>query len=242
VNWITDPLLRAAGVAHGFGTRVCPPPPTLVRPKQVHGTRVVVLRRGVGLSAEFTGPAGRAGRAGRAGLGDVGEADAIVSEQPALPIGVVTADCVPILVATPGGRVAAVHAGWRGLAAGVIAEALSALGALAPEGIAGASAVIGPRIGTECYEVDTVVVDALARRFGDATAPALVATRPGHWQLDLALLARVDLVRSGVATQRVAALADACTACDAERFHSYRRDGPRSGRLYHWIAARPARV
>jgi YfiH family protein len=167
-----------------------------------------------------------------------GEADAIVSERPALPVGIVTADCVPVLIATPAGRVAAVHAGWRGLAAGVIGEALSALGALSPEGVAGASAVIGPRIGTACYEVDEVVVDALARRFGAATQAALIATRRGHWQLDLAKLARVDLVSGGVATQRVAALAGACTACDAERFHSYRRDGPRSGRLFHWIAAR----
>ncbi len=221
MSWITHPLLTDERVAHGFGTRTCSPPSALVRPRQVHGTRVVVLRHEQPVPAEL------------------GDADAIVSERPGLPIGIVTADCLPLLVATPQGSVAAVHAGWRGLAAGVIGEALSALAALTPDGITGASAVIGPRVGSGCYEVDAPVAEALARRFAGALDAALVATRPGHWQLDLATLARVDLLRGGVGEARVAALAGACTACDAERFHSYRRDGPRSGRLFHWIAARP---
>lgn len=219
MSWLTHPLLAAAGARHGFGTRACEPPPALLRPRQVHGTRVIVLTRAAAPARE------------------PGEADAIVSERPALPIGVVTADCLPILVATPAGPVAAVHAGWRGLAAGVIGEALAALAALAPEGLTGAAAVIGPRVGPGCYEVDAPVVEALARRFADALDGALAATRAGHWQLDLAALARADLRRAGVAEARIAALAGACTACDAERFHSYRRDGPGSGRLFHWIAA-----
>ena len=220
MSWITHPLLTEERVAHGFGTRACEPPLALVRPRQVHGTHVVVLDR--------DGPAPV----------ELGDADAVVSARPALPIGVVTADCLPLLLVTPSGCVAAVHAGWRGLAAGVIGEALSALSSLTPDGITGAAAVIGPRVGSGCYEVDAPVADALARRFAGAVDTALVATRPGHWQLDLATLACVDLVRGGVAADRVAALAGVCTACDAERFHSYRRDGPRSGRLFHWIAAR----
>lgn len=219
-GWLTHPLLGAVAAAHGFGTRGCRPPAALLRARQVHGTRVVVLRRN-GMP-----PA------------DPGEADAIVSEQESIPIGVVTADCLPILVATPAGRVAAVHAGWRGLAAGVIGEALAALASLAPEGVAGAAAVIGPRVGAGCYEVDEPVVAALARRFAGALDAALAPTRTGHWQLDLAALARVELVGAGLAAERVAALANACTACDERRFHSYRRDGPGSGRLFHWIAAR----
>jgi YfiH family protein len=219
-RWLTHPLLDGAAAGHGFGTRACRPPAALLRPRQVHGTRVVVLRR------DASPPT------------DPGEADALVSERGSLPIGVVTADCLPILVATPAGRVAAVHAGWRGLAAGVIGDALAALAALAPEGVSGAAAVIGPRVGAGCYEVDAPVVEALARRFEDALDGAIAATRAGHWQLDLAALARVDLVRAGLAPERVAALANACTACDAQRFHSYRRDGPGSGRLFHWIAAR----
>src|SRR5690606_9776250 len=114
-GWLTHPLLAAQGVAHGFGTRAATPPAALVRPRQVHGARVVVLTEAGALPEAL------------------GEADAVVSERASLPIGVVTADCLPILVATPAGRVAAVHAGWRGLAAGVIARALEALGGLAPE-------------------------------------------------------------------------------------------------------------
>ncbi|HEY8430796.1 MAG TPA: laccase domain-containing protein [Sandaracinaceae bacterium] len=220
MSWLTHALLEAAGVAHGFGTRACREPEGLVRARQVHGARVVVLTR------DAAPPA------------DPGAADALVSERPALPIGVVTADCVPILVATPAGRVAAVHAGWRGLAAGVIEAALAELAALEPEAPARAVAVIGPRIGPECYEVDAPVMDALAARHGEALDRAAAPTRAGHWQLDLAALARAALVRAGLADTRVAVLADACTACNAQRFHSHRRDGAGAGRLVHWIAAR----
>src|SRR5690606_32344349 len=142
---------------------------------------------------------------------------------------------------TPAGRVAAVHAGWRGLAAGVIEAALAELAALEPEAPARAVAVIGPRIGPECYEVDAPVMDALASRHGEALARAAAPTRAGHWQLDLAALARAALVRAGLADTRVAVLADACTACNAQRFHSHRRDGAGAGRLVHWIAARARR-
>jgi YfiH family protein len=186
-----------------------------VRPRQVHGTRVARLL-----------PA----------LHDLGDADGVVSDRPGVPIGIVTADCLPILLATPSGAVAAVHAGWRGLAAGVIDAALESLAAIAPDA-ARAVAVIGPHVAPDCYEVDAVVVDALASRFGDALARALAPTRPGHWTLDLALLARHDLLRAGLADACVAALPRACTACDAARFHSYRRDGPGAGRLIHWLAA-----
>lgn len=220
MSGLTHPLLEELRVEHGFGTRASQPPAALVRPRQVHGTRVVVLARGAPPPA------------------DLGEADAIVSERAALPIGVVTADCLPILVATRAGSVAAVHAGWRGLAAGVIGAALEPLAALAPQGLAGAAAVIGPRVGSCCYEVDAPVLDAFAERFSGALDAAIEATRPGHWRIDLAALARADLVRSGIAEHRVAALTDACTACDGRRFHSYRRDGPNAGRLCHWIAAR----
>lgn len=169
------------------------------------------------------------------------QADAAVARTRHRACAVLTADCLPVLLAErDGAAVAAVHAGWRGLAAGVIGEALAALASLAPEGVAGGAAVIGPRVGAGCYEVDEPVVAALARRFAGALDAALVPVRAGHWQLDLAALARVDLVRAGLAADRVRALANACTSCDERRFHSYRRDGPGSGRLFHWIAARGA--
>ena len=217
MSWLRHALLEEAGIAHGFGTRASRPPEGLLRPRQVHGARVILLSR---VSGEA-----------------LGEADAVVSNAPGRPVGVVTADCVPILLATPSGCVAAVHAGWRGLAAGVIGAALEALAELAPDARA-ACAAIGPHVGPGCYEVDAPVVDALAPRFGAALEAALGATQPGHWRLDLGALARCELERAGVAAARIGALDGACTACDRERFHSFRRDGPNAGRLFHFAVAR----
>jgi copper oxidase (laccase) domain-containing protein len=138
------------------------------------------------------------------------------------------------LIATPSGPVAAVHAGWRGLAAGVLAASIEALGRIAPDTDA-AVAVIGPHIGATCYEVDAPVVRALRMRFGGDVDAALRSTRPGHFEIELAQLAALDLARAGLARERIAVLADACTACDPRRFHSYRRNGPASGRLFHYI-------
>jgi len=188
-----------------------------VRPRQVHGVRVMKARRAPGPERE--------------------EADAIISDVPGLPVAVVTADCVPILVAELGGAcVAAVHAGWRGLAAGVVAEALSELArsGAAPTRL---RAVIGPHIGPCCYEVDAPVLDALTLRFGEVTETALRPGRPGHAFLDLGALVRVECLRAGLAPTAVGAVPSSCTRCDSERFHSYRRDGARAGRLVHSIAA-----
>jgi len=139
-----------------------------------------------------------------------------------------------VLIATPSGPVAAAHAGWRGLAAGVLSASVEALGRIATD-VADAVAVIGPHICARCYEVDAPVVRALAARFGDAVEAALRATRPGHFEIELARLAVLDLARAGLAPERIAVLEDACTACDPRRFHSYRRNGPAAGRLFHYI-------
>jgi YfiH family protein len=205
-------------VEHGFGVRGMPRPEGLVQPKQVHGAGVARVEQGAALPAE---------------------ADAIVTAQSGVCIGVVTADCVPILVsAEDGSAVAAIHAGWRGLAAGVIEAGVSALRA---ETDASLVAVIGPHIGACCYEVDAPVIGGLHARFGDQTDAALraVATKPGHAMLELAKLAEVDLERAGLRPGDTARLevggAAACTQCDAERFDSYRRDGEAAGRLMHFI-------
>ena len=217
MSWLRHPLLDAIDFEHGFGTRTAAAPAGLVRARQVHGRDVAHVTR--------------------AGDTLVGDADALVCDQPGVAIGVVTADCLPVLIAAPSGAVAAAHAGWRGLAAGVLAEAVAALRAIAPDADR-AVAVIGPHVAAPCYEVDEPVVRALAARFGAAVDAALRATRPGHFEVDLGQLARLDLERAGLARVRIAAIADACTACDPERFHSYRRDGPGAGRLFHFVTAR----
>ncbi|HEM45512.1 MAG TPA: laccase domain-containing protein [Alphaproteobacteria bacterium] len=214
-DFLRDPVLDALGIAHGFGTRRAPEPVGCRRPHQVHGA--VVAR-----------------------LDDTGqvmpeEADALVGRRVGVPVAVVTADCVPVLLATVSGRaVAAVHAGWRGLAAGVIGEAVGALAALCEEPLA---AAVGPHIGACCYEVDAPVVEPLSARFGAALNAALVPSRPGHHWIDLGRLVVADLHRAGVPAERVGTAAALCTACDPSRFESFRRDGASAGRLVHWVAA-----
>lgn len=214
-GFLLHPLL--AGFGHGFGTRGASEPPCH-RPRQVHGSDVAVL--------------------GSEPVSQLGAADAVIALHPGTSVGVVTADCVPILVAHPSGAVAAVHAGWRGLARGVISSALDRLESL---GISprGATAVLGPYICSHHYEVDAPVLDALEPRFGATLASALRESRPGHWFLGLGVLAAAELQTGGIAPERIGTLGDACTF-GRDRFVSRRRDGGSSARLLHYITARTA--
>ncbi|MEE9608598.1 MAG: polyphenol oxidase family protein [Myxococcota bacterium] len=215
---LAHPLLTGRRVAHGFGLRGSAAPPGIRRPRQVHGAGVV--------------------DADQCGGPEPPAADAVVCAAAGVPVGILTADCVPILLASSrGSAVAAIHAGWRGLARGVVAAGVDALRGAAldePELVA----AIGPHIGPCCYEVDDPVLDALSPRFARDLEGALRPARAGHALLDLGALVRLALVTAGLAASAVGALPDACTRCDRERFHSYRRDGPRAGRLVHFIAAR----
>lgn len=210
-DFLRDPVLAARGLAHGFGLRTSSEP-ALRRPRQVHGARAV-----------WAGAAN-----------ELGDADAVLTRERGLRVGVFTADCVPILVAA-GDGVGAVHAGWRGLAAGVIEQALAELSRAAPG--AEIVAAIGPCIGGCCYEVDEPVLEPLRARHGALVEPALAPARPGHARLDLGLLAQLALARAGVAPAAIGTSARLCTRCDAARFHSFRRDGAAAGRLAHWIEA-----
>jgi len=216
--WLRHPLLSEREIDHGFGLRSALPPAGVRCARQVHGVRIVD-------AAACAGP-------------EAPTADGVITNAPGTSVAVVTADCVPILLASADGRaVAAVHAGWRGLAAGVVAAGAAALGDL----VAGSSelvAALGPHIGPCCYEVDDPVLAALAERFDRRLDDALRPSRPGHSMLDLGALARAALLGTGVARENVSAIADSCTHCHPQRFHSYRRDGPRAGRLVHFVAAR----
>jgi YfiH family protein len=213
-----EPLLDARGAAHGFAVARRELPPGTARAHQVHGAGVV-----------------RAERCG--GSGGPPRADALVSLTRGVGACVVTADCVPVLLASAdAGAVAAVHAGWRGLALGVVEAGVAALCEAAGVDAAGLAAGIGPHARPCCYEVDAPVLDALAGRDARALEAAARPVRPGHALLDLGALARAALLRAGLLPAQVGMAALACTCCDPRRFASYRRDGPRAGRLVHYIA------
>ncbi len=217
-GFLTHDLLTEVHVLHGFGTIAAKEVSGLLRPRQVHGTRVAIIDR----AAQ-----------------NAGEADAILSTLPGVCIGIVTADCVPVLFADVSGKVvAAAHAGWRGLAAGVMEQTLHAFSDLGVDANK-LRAVIGPHIGPCCYEVDTPVLDAMRKRFPDWQAAVHMrdASRSEHVQLDLGLLAVQELSRFGLDRQCIGRISDACTACNPTRFYSYRRDGAGTGRLVHFIAA-----
>lgn len=214
---LRSPLLARAGFPHAFPTRdvgdaeilAALGTGSIVQVKQVHGARAV-------LASEAAGQ----------------EADALVGppSEEAVAIGVRVADCVPVLVArTDTGAVAAIHAGWRGIVAGVVPAGLELLGKGAH------LAAIGPCIGACCFEVGADVADHFVPRQG---ATGFVTRRAGDKAyVDLRAAVRAQLRELGFAD---AAIDDVpgCTKHEPDRFHSFRRDGANSGRMLAAIATR----
>jgi polyphenol oxidase len=246
---VRSPLLEGAGIRHGFGTRQggasegsfaslnfslrAPPPRSgewsgdrpehvqenlrrlgaevgfdpgrCFRLKQVHG--IDVLRVGAADS-----PPRLLARAG----------DALISDTPGTTVGVVTADCVPVLFADPVHcAVAAAHAGWRGLAGGVLEATITALGRAFGSRPADLLAAVGPCIGSCCYEVG----EEVAAQFDPAAVQRDRGPKP-HLDLPAAALLRLraaGLDRSNIST---AAL---CTRCREDLLFSYRRSGDSTG-------------
>ena len=155
--------------------------------------------------------------------GDEPEADASVTARSGIVLAILTADCLPVvLAAADGSEVAAAHAGWRGLGGGVLEATVAAM-RTSPTDIV---AWLGPAAGPQAYEVGTDVHAAFVDRDPRA-ATAFVATRPGHWRVDLYALARQRLADAGVTRVFGGGL---CTISDAQRFYSHRRD-QRTGRM-----------
>lgn len=176
-------------------------PDQVVFARQVHGTRLVEH------PSESRGSFVRPERTKEPR--DVVEADGHVVREPGLVPLVFVADCLPVALAGPKG-VAMVHAGWRGLAGGIVAAGAEAVGAT--------SAAIGPGIGPCCYEVGEEVLGAFSD-LGDGIANGRM--------LDLPEAARRLVARAGVERVESAGL---CTSCEQELFFSHRRDDGRTGR------------
>ncbi len=213
--WETSPLLAGVpGLVHGFTTRAAgdlsagPPPRGLPGAdgfalrllRQVHGCRVA--------SPSAPEPVPEAdGWAGR--------------PVPGVLLGILTADCVPVLLCHPPSRTLGLaHAGWRGIARGVVTRVLKAMGVPAEE----VWAAVGPAIGPCCYRVGPEVVRALGPG-GAAPWPGM----PGRYREDLGRRVRAQLERAGVPAPRIDRVGG-CTACHPERYFSHRARGE-TGRL-----------
>ena len=158
-------------------------------------------------------------------------ADASISHPGGHPCVVLTADCIPVLLCRRDGtRVAAAHAGWRGLAGGVLEATVRALDAPPDQVLAW----LGPGIGPAAYEVGDEIRDALLRRDADHDGEFRLS-RPGHWLADLYAIARRALTRMAV---HAVFGGDRCTHSDPDRFFSHRRDG-HTGRIASLIWVEP---
>ena len=161
--------------------------------RQVHGHTVVV--------------------ADRPGCHQGTEADALVTDRPDVPLAVQTADCGAVVLTSPEGVVGAAHAGWRGLAAGVIQNTVRRMRALGAQEVV---AHIGPMIHPECYEFGTDDLAAVVEVLG---FDVVGRTRTGAPALDVPCAVVAALAAADV---DVASSSPGCTACDAERWYSHR--------------------
>jgi hypothetical protein len=222
------------------------PAQSVVSMRQVHGTRVVTVRRGTGCLPKAP---------------DWNVGDIAVSNHPGVVLSVKVADCVPVLIADARtGAVAAVHAGWRGTAAGAARTAVHALAEhfeSAPEDLV---AAIGPSIGPCCYRVGQDVREAFEAAHGwngghEAWFSDKPAVLPRHgvpgtdpaasggpsFFLDTWTANADQLRAAGVPASQIH-LSRLCTSCHRETFHSYRVDGERAGRMIGVIRGRVCRV
>jgi YfiH family protein len=207
------PLDGLSWLEHGFGTRTSsgwPDTTDLASVRQIHSDIVVV--------AEHTDC--------------LAEGDALITDRPGITLSIRTADCLPILIADPTHRaVAAVHAGWRGTALGIVPKTVQAMTdrfGTRPEDLVVA---IGPGIGACCFEVGPEVAVQFQQWFPE--------------RADLTSRTKVDLVetitrqlRRNDGAVRHLATANLCTVCDAVLFHSYRRDREQAGRMTATIRIR----
>ncbi len=176
--------------------------------QQVHGTEVV----------RFDGAAATSVIAE-----EETEADAAVTSASGVVLAILTADCLPVVFAhEDGSEIGAAHAGWRGLAGGVLENTVAAMHSPAERLIAW----LGPAAGPQAYEIGEEVFDAFVSRHAQAES-AFAVTRPGHWRVDLYALARQRLNALGIGRIHGG---DLCTISDPRGFFSHRRDA-RTGRM-----------
>jgi YfiH family protein len=202
-------------VAEAFGIS----PARLVTVNQVHGETIV-----------------RVEEANYNGMRSV-EADAMITRERGLAIGVETADCVPLLLVDPATpAIAAVHAGWRSTVKNIVQKTVATMRDEFGSDPGRMIAAIGPAIGPECYEVDEPVMGPVREKFSFWQE---VASPRGNdrWSLDLVKLNRRELMQAGLSAVNVYSFG-LCTCCMADLFYSFRREG-RTGRMLSVVMIKP---
>jgi hypothetical protein len=250
-----SPLLRKVGVPHAFSTRIggVSPPPfeslNLGNPNGCHiqdqSARIRenyrILQRAAGCADrhltylhQVHGGVVSTLRAGQAHDNDT-KGDALVSDDPSRALCVRIADCVPLMLASDDGKnVAAIHAGWRGVIAGVAVNAIRQMNVLGDVPAERIVAAIGPSIGFDSFEVGPEVIEAFVAAFG---SDAPVRRRDdGKGYVNLAEALRRQLRAAGIRAELLD-WTDRCTFRDADEFYSHRRDQGVTGRMAALIAA-----
>jgi hypothetical protein len=183
-----DVVVNRGRAARAFGVE----PATLVFARQVHGT-----------TATFVGPAD-AGRGLHSERDAVPGTDILVTTTSSVTLAVMVADCVPLALVDPtAGVLAVAHAGWRGVAAGAVAQALAAMTSRGarPDRVA---AYLGPAVSPERYQVSDEVYGALAGAVTGELCPSVARPDgPGHWRIDLVAASRRQLLEGGVPAERI---------------------------------------
>ena len=193
-------------------------PRKLLTVKQMHGTDILVVDEPNPDFFHFLGL----------------ECDAIITNQPGIMLGILVADCYPVLFYDSANAVAgAAHVGWRGAAGGIIGRVVKALSDLFGSLPANLYCAVGAGISAKCYEVDRVVRDGF-HLGGDAWKKIAVETTYGHWNLDIGKSCVLQLEAEGVSPEHIVR-ADYCTFTHRELFFSYRRDGGNTGRQMGFI-------
>jgi YfiH family protein len=186
----------------------------IVTMKQVHGDQIVEVKDKK--------------------LKEAGEADGMMTAATDIFLGVLTADCVPILFIAPKNKlVAAVHAGWRGTLAGIAEKAVRLFNDRYGVEASELEVALGPSIGSCCYEVKDDVADPLLKRWG-GIAQASIQNRDGKTYLDLRLLNRGVLAQAGIPATNIFQVGP-CTSCSPTDFFSYRRERSETGRQISFI-------
>jgi polyphenol oxidase len=225
---IVATLAAIPGLVHGFGRRAPGPLPE---------TRDATIRRvASGLDGQGRLLLLRQVHGANVALApwdEAPEADAAVARAPGLLLGILTADCLPVLLVDPVQRqVAAAHAGWRGTAKGVTRQAVQALASHGsrPQDLV---AALGPGIGPCCYEVG----DELREAFGPEAASFFRQGARGKPHLDVRAANVRQLEEAGLPLESIHHVAE-CSYCLTGRYHSYRRDGKGAGRMISFVGFR----